>query len=137
MGDALEQVFVVDPEGGMHFQLDRSHLLSLSPDGQASEFEIPSAEPQVRLVLSLVPSKNGLLVILVEGLNEVDRETARATGLFAMENPKEAAYLLAADGLRIAQPELRARIIGQLEDGKWLKVKFTACRAVFSIEDEL
>ncbi len=135
--NALDHFFVVDAAGRMHFQLDRSCLLSLSPDGQVSQFEIPTAERQVRLVMTLVPSRNGLLVVLAEGQNQYDPETTRTTGLFAMEDPKEGVYLLEPDGLRVVRGDLLTRIIGQSDDGKWVKAKLTASRAVFFVEDEL
>jgi len=132
----LDHFLVVDPAGTMHFQTDQSRLCSVTPDGQLSEFEIPTAERQVRLVVTLVPCRSGLLVVLAEGLNTHEPEITQATGLWAMENPKQAAYLLGPDGLRLVQADFgdqRTRIIGQTDDGRWVKAKLTDGRAAFSI----
>jgi len=112
---------------------------SLSPDGQLTQFDIPIAEGQVRLILNLIPSRNGVLVVLVEGQNQVPPENSRMTGLNSMVNPAQTIHALEPDGLRLVrgEPDTRTRILGQLDDGRWVKAKITGCRAAFSVEGGL
>ncbi len=134
---ALDRVLIADRAGKIYFQPDGMHLLYVTPDGGVGQVEIPTTGRQLRLVVSLVLSRNGLLAVLAEGLNQYDAEITRTSGLFAMENPKEAAYILGPDGLRLVKGDLGTRIVGQIDDGRWVKAKFTDGRVVFSVEDQL
>jgi len=134
---SLDHFFVVDTAGRLHFELDQSCLFSLSPDGQTRQFRIPAAERQLRLPVTLAPSRDGLFVVLAEGENEVASEHSER-GSFIMSNPTEAVYKLEPNGLvLVRQLKSGTRIIGQTEDGKWVKARFSTGRAVFFIENEL